>query len=213
LAQPATGSAALAFASAGYQVVGLDRSAAMLAEARRKATATTIACAFIRADLRAFAFQRPFDLITCCYDSLNYLLSHADLVTACHQVRAALAPRGLFVADLTTAHAYAHEPLTPNTFDLGDIAYGWQTAWHPTSQQATTTLTVTTRHSNNSSTVTERHQQRAYAPAEVTDALHASGLQLLAALAVSPQQVPTLLPPTAGTARIIYVATPMAEEQ
>ncbi|HET7041788.1 MAG TPA: class I SAM-dependent methyltransferase, partial [Gemmatimonadales bacterium] len=95
-----TGTAVLALARAGLATIGLDRSRAMLAIARDKATRASVPCHFVRADLRAFAFARPFDLITCCYDSLNYLADPTDLRAAFAQTRAALAPGGLFVCDL-----------------------------------------------------------------------------------------------------------------
>lgn len=200
-----TGAVALTLAGAGVPTVGLDRARAMLGLARAKARAAALSCAFVRADLRAFGFARPFDLITCAYDSLNYLLAPGDLRTAFAQVRAALAPGGTFVCDLTTARAYA--PAPPEGFDLGDIHYGWATAWDPPRRRAITTLTVTTRHGDRSETLIERHHQRPYERAEVAEALGAAGLRPLATFAVGPLASPTLDPPDAETARIVYVAT------
>jgi SAM-dependent methyltransferase len=200
-----TGAVALTLAGAGIPTVGLDRSRAMLRLARAKVRAAARACAFVRADLRAFGFARPFDLITCAYDSLNYLLTPHDLRTAFAQVRAALASGGLFVCDLTTARAYA--PAPTEGFDLGDVHYGWETAWYPARHRAITTLTVTIRHGDRSETLVERHHQRPYERAEVEAALGAAGLRSLAAFAVGPLLSPTLAPPDAETARIVYVAT------
>ncbi len=206
-----TGTAALALASAGLAVVGLDRSAAMLAVARRKAKEAGSRCHFVRADLRAFGFARPFGLITCAYDSLNYLTEPRELRVAFAQVRAALAPDGLFVCDLTTARAYADESPTPETFDLGAVAYTWRTAWDAARQRAATTLTVTTRIGGVGGfeeTVTERHFQRPYTRDEVEASLRAAGLRPLAAYAAGAYGQPTLDPPGPDTARIVYVAAP-----
>ena len=203
-----TGNAVIALAARGLAVVGLDRSAAMLTIARAKAARAGVRCGFVRADLRAFAFARPFDLITCAYDSLNYLTSPQDLRVAFEQIRAALAPRGLLVCDLTTVRAYADEPAEPQTFDLGDIAYSWTTAWDPSRQLATTTLGVTTRSGDRTETLTEAHQQRPYARDEVESALSAAGLRPLGAFATRALLTPTLDPPTPATTRIIYVAEP-----
>ena len=203
-----TGTAALALDAAGLAVVGLDHSAGMLAVARAKAARARARCSFVRADLRAFAFAHPFELITCAYDSLNYLTTPRDLRTAFGQVRAALAADDLFVCDLTTARAYDAEPTAPETFDLGRVAYTWQTAWDAPAQRATTTLTVTTRTEDREETVTERHIQRAYSREEVEAALHAAGLRPLGVFAVRPLLEPTLDPPGLDTARIVYVAEP-----
>jgi len=203
-----TGNAVIALAMCGLDVVGLDRSAAMLAVARAKAARAGVRCGFVRADLRAFAFARPFELITCAYDSLNYLTAPGELRTAFGQIRAALAPQGLLVCDLTTVRAYADEPAEPQTFDLGDIAYSWATAWDLAGQRATTTLGVTTRSGDRTETLTEAHPQRPYARDEVEGALRAAGLQPLGAFATRSLLTPTLDPPAPDTTRIIYVAAP-----
>ena len=200
-----TGAVALALAGAGVPTVGLDRARAMLHLARAKARAAALPCAFVRADLRAFGFARPFDLLTCAYDSLKYLLTPRDLRAAFGQVRAALAPGGTFVCDLTTARAYT--PAPPEGFDLGDVHYGWATAWDPTQRRAITTLSVISRHGDRSETLVERHHQRPYERTEVESALQVAGLRPLAAFAVGPLLRPTLDSPNAETTRIIYVAT------
>ena len=200
-----TGAVALTLAGAGIPTVGLDRSRAMLGIARDKARAAAFPCAFVRADLRAYGFARPFDLIACAYDSLNYLLTPDDLGVAFAQARAALAPGGTVVCDLTTARAYA--PDLPEGLDLGDAHYGWETIWDPARQRATTILSATSRRGGRSETIVERHHQRPYERAEVEAALRAAGLRPLAAFAVGPLLRPTLEPPVAATARIIYVAT------
>ncbi len=205
-----TGTAAIQLATAGLWTVGLDRSLAMLAVAQAKARQAQAACQFVCADLRAFAFQQPFDLITCIFDSLNYLTDPADLVQGLRQVRAALADNGLFICDLTTARAYESEPAEPTTFDLGAVAYRWATAWHPASQQAATTLSVITRENGIEQTVTEDHRQRAYSQEEVRLALESAGLHILNSFAVKPVLELTLEPPTADDARILYVATTQA---
>jgi ubiquinone/menaquinone biosynthesis C-methylase UbiE len=203
-----TGTVALALAAKGLAVVGLDRSAGMLAVARAKACEATARCHFVRADLRAFAFSRPFDLILCAYDSLNYLTTPPELQEALVNVRAALADDGLFVCDLTTTQAYATAPPAPETFDLGAVAYTWATAWEPVTRRAVTTLSVTTRQEGREATVTELHAQRAYERAEVERALRTAALRPLDCFAAGPFGEPTLTPPTPQTDRIIYVAAP-----
>jgi SAM-dependent methyltransferase len=203
-----TGSAAIALAARGLMVVGLDRSAGMLAVARAKMLAATAPCQFVQGDLRAFAFARPFDLILCAYDSLNYLTTPAELHRALVNIRAALANDGLFVCDLTTARAYETAPTAPETFDLGAVAYTWTTAWEPVARRALTTLSMTTREEGREETVTELHAQRAYERAEVAAALRAAALRPLDCFAAGPFGEPTLATPTPETARIVYVAAP-----
>ena len=200
-----TGAVALALAGAGLRTIGLDRSAAMLALARQNARARGLPLPLVRADLRAFAFGRPFDLITCAFDSLNYLTDPADLAAALRQVRAALAPGGLFVGDLVTVRAFAGAG--DEEFDLGAIRYAWSTSWDRRSRLAVTTITCITRGADREDTVTEYHHQRAYERDEVAAALRAAGLRLLDAFAALPLNRPTLDPPGAEARRIIYVAS------
>ena len=173
-----TGAAALTLAGAGVRTVGLDRSAAMLRAARRKAAIAGVALSLVRGDLRDFAFNEPFDLVFCSYDSLNYLTEPRELGAAMTSIREALAPPGLFVCDLTTHHAYTSElDGIAHEFDLNDMKYHWQTTWSQSSNLACTRISVRTKLYGRCS---ERHIQRPYSPAEVSEALIEAGLRLLA---------------------------------
>src|SRR5215510_6618963 len=90
-----TGTLAIILADDGWQVLGLDRSAPMLAIARERAADGGYEIAFVEGDMRSLNEERrtknddelsqkndpsfiihlsSFDLVTCTYDSLNYLL-------------------------------------------------------------------------------------------------------------------------------------------
>lgn len=105
-----TGTLALILADVGWEVVGLDGSEAMLALARAKAADSELAVrlAFVRGDLRdPLAAGGPlgraaFDLVTCTYDSLNYLLDERDLAGCFAGAAASLRPGGLLFADMNT---------------------------------------------------------------------------------------------------------------
>lgn len=99
-----TGTLALLMAERGWSVVGIDRSPAMLAAAERKRLMEKELpnVRFERGDLRVPYFGSGFDLVTCCYDTLNYLLEAAELAAAFAGVYHALAPGGLFCFDLAT---------------------------------------------------------------------------------------------------------------
>ena len=103
-----TGTLALLQAEAGWEVTGLDLSAAMLAEARRKQRAAGVEATFVEGDMRGFALARPVDLVTCCYDSLNYLLDEDELLACFSSVHQALVPGALFCFDLATDYFLRH---------------------------------------------------------------------------------------------------------
>jgi SAM-dependent methyltransferase len=200
-----TGAAALTLAGSGMRTVGLDRSAAMLRAARRKAAIAGVRLSLVRGDVRAFAFSECFDLVFCCYDSLNYLTDPRELGAAMASVREALASSGLFVCDLTTPQAYTSElDGIAHEFVLNDLEYHWQTTWNQANNLASTEVNVRTV---NYGRCTERHVQRPYSPAEVSNSLNEAGLRLLATYGADVNGLPLSTPPEPNAARAVYVAT------
>ncbi len=105
-----TGHMAAALTLRGYHVTGVDSSSAMLSYARINAPNSE----FIQADARDFNLPPRFSLAISLYDSLNHILSLAELTQAFTNVYCALQPGGLFLFDLNREDGY--------------IA-GWKQAW------------------------------------------------------------------------------------
>jgi len=82
----------------GFEAVGVDGSPHQLRFARRNAPAARL----VRSDVRSFDLGETFDVVTCLFDSLNYLTRKADLARAFRSVRRHLARGGLFVFDVNT---------------------------------------------------------------------------------------------------------------
>jgi SAM-dependent methyltransferase len=95
-----TGQITIPVASSGVRTLGLDRSAAMLEVAKRRASAVSAAAAFVQGDMRQFAFDREFSLIFAARNSLLHLLSTMDLLAAFTAVKRHLAADGLFAFDI-----------------------------------------------------------------------------------------------------------------
>jgi SAM-dependent methyltransferase len=118
-----TGTLALMLAERGWRVLGIDRSAAMLAEAERKVAALDeeVEIRFAQGDMRDFTIDAPVDLVTCCYDTLNYLTDDADLRQCFASVARALVPGGLFCFDLATDYFLEHywQGVEVEEFDTG----------------------------------------------------------------------------------------------
>jgi SAM-dependent methyltransferase len=96
-----TARVSLAIARAGVSIVGLDRSPYMLAAAaakRREADRETrVRLALVRADMRAFAFQREFQSVLLPYRVLQSMTEVEDQLAALACCRAALVPEGRLV--------------------------------------------------------------------------------------------------------------------
>jgi len=95
-----TGQIAGRLAELGYEVTGLDGSAAMLSFARHNAPAAR----FLQADVRNFTLPEgtgPFDLVVSSFDSLNHILTLAELNQVFRNVERSLTPGGLFSSTST----------------------------------------------------------------------------------------------------------------
>lgn len=197
-----TGSVVIQMAAAGLRAIGLDRSVAMLAVAQDKAQSSGAPVGFVCADLRHYAFQTRFGVITCLYDSLNYLLEQADLATAFARVRDVLTPTGLFVCDLNTDRAFAEAGGT-KTLTAGDRVYTNRLTWDPVAricEMELTSVPVASIAPTAALTFRERHVQRAYGVDEVAAALSAAGLRLVRAL------TSRFEPARPESLKIVYVA-------
>ena len=88
----------------GHTVVGLDRSAAMLAAARRRVARLSASrrsrCLLLRADLRTFALRPRFALAVAAFHSVQHLYSMADLQRFLRATRACLVPGGWLAFDV-----------------------------------------------------------------------------------------------------------------
>jgi SAM-dependent methyltransferase len=95
-----TGNKLIPIASDGHPCVGLDFSADMLTEARRKADERGLAVEWIQGDMRNFDLGRTFDYVFITANSLLHLHATEDLVSCFRSVRRHLAPGGRFVFDV-----------------------------------------------------------------------------------------------------------------
>jgi len=98
-----TGIHAVAFARAGYEVVGVDRSGEMLAHAREKQNPLDLGDAgsmrFLQSDIRTVALSRKFDAVVALFHVISYLPANDDLEATFARVREHLNPGGLFIFD------------------------------------------------------------------------------------------------------------------
>jgi len=85
----------------GFRSTGVDASLPMLAIARKRASRQLIAC-----DLRALPLRRRFARITCLYDSLNHMLTRADLLAAFQAIRSVMSAGSLFFFDMNHPDIY-----------------------------------------------------------------------------------------------------------
>ena len=91
-----TGGHAIPLAYRGYQVVGIDRSEAMLSIARQKGQDLPVQ--FESAEMKAIRLGKIFDIVICMFTVLGYQTSNQDLLATLQTVRSHLRSGGLFIA-------------------------------------------------------------------------------------------------------------------
>lgn len=185
-----TGNVSLAMARRGYRVTGLDISPQMLDVARKKTqdlvppqemrsdrSALPVPVDYIHGDMRAFDLGRQFHVITCLYDSINYLRSQEDLAQAFTCARDHLKRGGVFVFDVNTECQLARSHNKPATmFEKGDqIILFWQDRWVPRTKTWQVRLSGFVKEGELYRRFQEIHEERAYSPAEVQACLDKAG--------------------------------------
>ncbi|MHB1354641.1 MAG: class I SAM-dependent DNA methyltransferase [Anaerolineae bacterium] len=173
-----TGTVAIALAAKGWQVQGVDGSAEMLHQAEEK-TPPDVNIRWSQQDMRSFTSAEPVSLVTCLYDSLNYLLTNDDLLSAFRHVHTALQPGGLFVFDMNTAWTLAvHWDDVTYVTDTEDLTTIMQSTYDDHRQRATVTLICFERQGDHFTKVRERHVEQAFPLEQVATHLANAGFKM-----------------------------------
>lgn len=181
-----TGSAISRFAGHGILMSGLDRSPYMLAIAAAKLKGHKVTLyqkplpRFRILDSSESTKTRQFDLITCFFDSLNYLKNERELKTAFRSVRQHLAPGGWFIFDMNTPEAmktlWGSQIFVQTTDTLYTI---WRNEHFPETKSAACHATFFQKKSEN---IWERfdevHTERAYSNTTIVKALRDTGFEV-----------------------------------
>ncbi len=173
-----TGTPTLLLKQRGYRVVGLDRSVAMLREARKKLGPDV---PLVAADLRHFAFRKQFDAVISLFDSLNNLLTELELTQTFENVRRHLREGGVFVFDVNTI--YALENYWGNDTKVkehGGLITLWRTSYLPHNHLSRLDFTVLVPEGNESTCYRrydETHLERGYPLKTLKTLLNRSGFR------------------------------------
>ena len=115
-----TGRYTMGLARRGYLVTGLDRSAALIAEAQKRVSTTDLPVAFAVGDILALPSPPLFDGILC-RGVLNDLLDEHSRQEVFFSFARILRPRGVLILDVREWHATARrrsrEPISETSVD------------------------------------------------------------------------------------------------
>jgi SAM-dependent methyltransferase len=173
-----TGNSAIPWAERGYRVFGVDISDQMLSVAEEKTRARGLEVRYVRQDMRQLELNHQFDLVTCLYDSMNYVLTVDGLQQVFTGVLEHLRDGGLFVFDMNSRNKLSSIP--DNTIHLQDD--GWHLIWEETfdadSEEWRVELTgfiAVPRSSELYRGFSELHRERGYRIEQVQRLLQRSG--------------------------------------
>jgi SAM-dependent methyltransferase len=164
-----TGTAIALFLDQELPMSGLDQSASMLAAAAKKLKGRKVK--LYQKSLPKFRILptddsrrvRKFDLITCFYDSLNYLKNGRELKTAFRSAYNHLTKGGWFIFDMNTPAALKilwGGQVYADAKD--DLAWVWRNSYREKTMSATCHTTFFVRHGKLWSRFDETHIERAY---------------------------------------------------
>jgi SAM-dependent methyltransferase len=186
-----TGTLAILMANAGWEVVGLDSSAAMLAQAKQKILDARCTVELAQQDMRHLKIEGPVNLVTAFYDTLNHLLFTDDLADTFRGVATALRPGGLFVFDVNTEATFrqiwggvTHFIKAPKASTI------YQTSYDPGTRLAKGLVTGFLRRGDLYEKFEEEILERYWPPEGIEGHLLAAGLRPLRREAFNPFPLP-----------------------
>ena len=174
-----TGSAAFVMADRGLDVVGIDASAEMIAEARRKAHGRENP-RFLVSRMEELDLPDRFDLAVSLFDSVNYVTEPADLQEAFRRIHHHLQPDGLWIFDMNTPLALEMELFTQNNLrSSGEPKYDWVSRYDRATGLSTVDMTFYVKRGDTRAILKETHRQRAYALEDVRAMLEMARFEVL----------------------------------
>lgn len=141
-----TGTFALEMEQHGFDVIGIDNSAAMLQAAREKAQDSGSTALFLQQDISRFELYGTVDLATCLLDTLNHLVQPEAVRRLFRLLANYLNPGALFVADVGTRRHFSKTRGNRTIIqDHENLTLVWQNHYRPQSQISRASLTWFTR--------------------------------------------------------------------
>lgn len=154
---------------AGWNSIGVDLSPAMLRAARKKDPALPVAVA----DLRALPVHGSVDLVTCLFDSMNFLIEDDGPARAVRECADALRPDGILYFDIVT------ERMVTDHFEdqyWTEHNGTFKTTWTSAYDHATGVVDTGVRVNTGAEAVV---RERIHPTARFVDAIAAAGLRLV----------------------------------
>ena len=177
-----TGTMTELMASAGYDMIGVDNSEEMLAEAMEKRVASGHDILYLMQDMQDFELYGTVLAVISTCDSMNYLLEEDELSEVFTLVNNYLDPGGLFIFDMNTVYKYqkllGNQTIAENRPEGSFI---WENDYdEETGINVYELALFLPREDGLYEKSEEVHYQRAYPEEIITKMIEESGMELLA---------------------------------
>lgn len=178
-----TGRITLTLAARGYDMVGVDRSEEMLAEAKCAAEKTPHGeeVLWLEQDMTSFDLFGTVDATVCSLDCINHLTKKQDLASCFALVHNFLVPDGLFLFDVNTPYKFENI-YSDRAYLLEDdgVLCAWQNDYHRRSKLCRFYISLFSEEKDGRYTRSDSCQtERCYSMKELKTALSAAGFALL----------------------------------
>ena len=177
-----TGTLTEMFDAKGFDMIGVDNSEEMLAEAVEKREQSGRSILYLNQDMREFELYGTVRGIVSICDSMNYLTEYEDLVQVFRLANNYLDPGGVFIFDLNTVYKYSEilgEQTIAENRDEGSFI--WENYFDQEEGINEYDLTLFIREEDGRfRKYEETHFQRAYEQKEVEEAIREAGMELVA---------------------------------
>jgi len=165
-----TGTLAIELAQSGHIVCGIDSSPEMIRIAKSKSIKLSNLLFDVQ-DMTRFNVEGKFDLVTCTFDSINYIRKLNDLLEMLLRVASVLYERGLFIFDSNTKQLYLSHSDEAYKRELNGQSFIQHCSYDSTRNVATTVFSFPDG-------TYEIHKQRPYDYDELGPLLKHAGFQV-----------------------------------
>ncbi len=177
-------------ASYGYDMIGIDASGDMLAEAMERRDKLGHKTMYLEQDMREFELYGTAGTMISVCDCVNYLLTTEDLEQMFRQVNLFLYPGGLFIFDFNTLYKYrdliGDTTIAENREDCSFIWENWFYEEDHINEYDLTLFTAVPDRGKSGQVLFEKHvethYQRGYTLEEMRDAAQKAGLEWVMAV-------------------------------
>jgi len=186
-----TGSMTMALRRRDYDMIGVDGSPDMLSVAYERAAENELSgILYLLQDMRSFELYGTVGAVTCCLDSINYLLDEQDVLATFKNVHNYLDPDGLFLFDVNSPYKFKHvygdnayvleDELTDEDGGIQAVYCGWQNHYDEQTGVCTFDLSLFEEREDGGYDRSDESQcERCYSQEELRKLLEQTGFELL----------------------------------